>query len=75
MPGGAGGRAGSAAPGLSTGTLKRDAAKLRGLRGRRDLSGRRGEALSRTVGKDGGPRFRVRVLRAGGEVVKVKGSF
>ena len=53
-----------------------DAAKLRGLRSRRDLNGRRVGVLSRTVGKDGGPRFRVRVLGGGGggEVVKVKAA-
>ena len=43
-----------------------DAGELVGLRGREDLNGRRVEVEARTAGKDGAPRFVVRVLGEGG---------
>ena len=42
-----------------------DTGELVGLRGRADLNGKRVEVESRVVGKDGAPRFMVRVLGGG----------
>ena len=49
-----------------------DRGELVGLRGRADLNGKRVEVEARVVGKDGAPRFIVRIGDGGGEVVKVK---